>query len=160
MVVKVVDANTGEILMSKSINHTRTKVGAVGGTRILGVSAGALFFKSKAMEEVVEEAIIEAAGIIVEQRKSLPPPPAGAGGDIFSLEISNVGFSGYNNIRKLLDGMNDVKIESKSFKNNEAKFALQMGIDAETLAEKIMDGSGLNLEITSFDDKSIEAIVK
>ncbi len=156
MVVQIVSANTGEILMSKSINHKRTKVGAIGGTSVLGVTAGALFFKSKAMEEVVEEAIIEAAGIIVAQRNSLPPPST-ISASLFVIQISNVDFKGYNNVRKMLEGLNNVAVVSKSFKDRLAIYNLELGIDAETLADKLMTNGGISLEITGFDETRIEA---
>ena len=75
MIIRITDVNTGEILLSKSIDKKVTKFGAVGGG-LFGMVVGAAFFKSKAMQDAVEEAIIETVEIIAKQKNQLPPPTA------------------------------------------------------------------------------------
>jgi len=70
-VIKLVDANTGELLESKSFDKKVTKVGIAGGG-LLGVVAGGGFFKSQAMADAIEEAIIDASQYISNSRQNLP----------------------------------------------------------------------------------------
>lgn len=72
LVVQMVEVETGEILISKSIDHKRSSIGVAGGTGIASVLAGGLFYKSKAMEDAIEEAIIEIVGVISSQEELLP----------------------------------------------------------------------------------------
>ncbi|MEE9439740.1 MAG: FlgO family outer membrane protein [Saprospiraceae bacterium] len=71
MIVKVVNATTGEVMMSKSFDKKKSKIGAIGGSGLFGVIAGGGFFKSKAMADVIEEALIEIVGIIVDQKDDM-----------------------------------------------------------------------------------------
>jgi len=80
MIIKLVDATTGEVLVQKSFDKKVTKVGAAGGG-LLGVAAGAAFFKSKAMADAIEEAIIEVVQYISAERTSLPGAPVANGGN-------------------------------------------------------------------------------
>jgi len=70
-VIKLLDANTGEMLDSKSFDKKVTKVGIAGGG-LLGVVAGGAFFKSQAMADAIEEAIIDASKYIADARSNLP----------------------------------------------------------------------------------------
>lgn len=70
-VIKLMDANTGELLDSKSFDKKVTKVGIAGGG-LLGVVAGGGFFKSQAMADAIEEAIIDASQYISNSRQNLP----------------------------------------------------------------------------------------
>jgi len=158
--LKIVDVSTGEILISKSINHKTTKVGAIGGTSILGVTAGGLFYKSKAMEDAVEKAIIEAVGIIVDQRSQLPPPGEFADVSLMTVSIANADFMQYNNLRKMLEGTQGVKVVGKQFTNNKAIYTLALELSADALAEKLMGYSAASIEITGLDDSKIDAVIK
>ena len=78
MIIRIANVNTGEILLSKSIDKKVSKVGAFGGGGLAGVIVGGAFFKSKAMQDAVEEAIIQTVEIIAKQKDQLPPPPSAA----------------------------------------------------------------------------------
>lgn len=76
MIIRIANVSTGEILLSKSIDKKVSKVGAFGGGGLPGLVAGGVFFKSKAMQDAVEEAIIQTVEIIAQQKDQLPPPPS------------------------------------------------------------------------------------
>ena len=72
MIIRITDVNTGEIMLSKSVEKKISKIGAIGGGSLFGISVGGGFFKSKAMQDAVEEAIIETVEIIAQQKNQLP----------------------------------------------------------------------------------------
>lgn len=72
IVLQVVDTETGETLISKSINHKKSSVGLAAGTGVAGVIAGGLFYKSQAMEDAIEEAIIDILGYVAQEKSILP----------------------------------------------------------------------------------------
>ena len=72
LIVRVVDATTGEILMSKSIDKKIKKVGLVAGGSLFGVPMGGALFKSKAMQDAVEEALIETVALLASQKEHVP----------------------------------------------------------------------------------------
>ena len=72
IVLQVVDTETGEILISKSIDHKKSSVGTAGGSGIAGILAGGLFYKSQAMEDAIEEALIEIVGYVAAEKDLLP----------------------------------------------------------------------------------------
>ena len=72
LIVRVVDATTGEILMSKSIDKKIKKVGLVAGGSLFGVPMGGALFKSKAMQDAVEEALIETVALLASQKERVP----------------------------------------------------------------------------------------
>lgn len=78
MIIRIANVSTGEILLSKSIDKKVSKIGAFGVGGAGGIFGGAAFFKSKAMQDAVEEAIIQTVEIIAQQKDQLPPPPATA----------------------------------------------------------------------------------
>lgn len=77
--MRVIDATSGVIHASKSIEKTSRKVGAFGSGRILGVSLAGGLFESKAMQSAVEAAINEAVEQLSDELQSAPGV-ASAGG--------------------------------------------------------------------------------
>lgn len=73
LIVRIVDSTTGEILISKSIDKQVRKIGLVGGGSVFGLPMGTAFFKSKAMQDAVEQALIETVGIIASQKENITP---------------------------------------------------------------------------------------
>lgn len=72
IILKIVDTQTGDILIQKSFNKKKSSVGAAGGTGIAGALVGGVFYKSQAMEDAIEEALIEMVGLVAEQKHLLP----------------------------------------------------------------------------------------
>ncbi len=73
LIIRVVDATTGEILMSKSVDKKVNKIGFVGGGSVFGLPMGGGLFKSKAMQDAIEQALIETVGIISAQKARITP---------------------------------------------------------------------------------------
>ncbi len=71
MIIRIVNSTTGEVLVSKSIDKTVTKVGVAAGGSILGVPVGGGLFKSKALPQAIEEALIDVAELIVRQKEQI-----------------------------------------------------------------------------------------
>ena len=69
--VRLVNPSTGEVILSKSFDKKKTDVGGLVAGTMWGVPAGGLFFKSKAMQDAIEESLIEAVGVIGQYREQL-----------------------------------------------------------------------------------------
>jgi len=72
IVLQIMDTETSEILVSKSLDHKKSSVGAAAGTGIAGALVGGAFYKSQAMEDAIEEALIEMVGYIAAEKSILP----------------------------------------------------------------------------------------
>jgi curli biogenesis system outer membrane secretion channel CsgG len=72
MIIKLIDAETGITIASKSVEKKVKKVGAIGGTGVMGAVVGAAFYKSKAMADAIEETMIEALQYIVAEKANFP----------------------------------------------------------------------------------------
>ena len=70
-IIRIVDATTGEILTSKSVDKKVKKVGLVAGGSIFGLPMGGVLFKSKAMQDAIEQALIETVALIASQKERL-----------------------------------------------------------------------------------------
>ena len=160
IIVRIVNAQTGEIFFSKSIERKVTKVGAVGGTRLFGMPTGGLFFKSKAMQDAVEELIIETTAIISEQKDAFSPA-SGSGGVASKSEIivHNVNFSELTKLTNILKSESGVSNVQKSLDGNTGRITLQHQGSLDDLAEMIMN-SDLNAEITGFKANKLELIMQ
>ncbi len=71
LIIRIVDASTGELLVTKSVDKERRSLGVVNGARLFGVSTGGFLGKSKAINDVTEEAIIETVEILSQSRDKL-----------------------------------------------------------------------------------------
>ncbi len=72
IVLQIMDTETSEILVSKSLDHKKSSVGAAAGTGIAGALVGGAFYKSQAMEDAIEEALIEMVGYVAAEKSILP----------------------------------------------------------------------------------------
>ena len=72
MIIKLIDAETGITLASKSVEKKVKKVGAIGGTGVMGAVVGGAFYKSKAMADAIEETMIDALQYIVAEKANFP----------------------------------------------------------------------------------------
>ena len=69
-IMKVVDPQTGEIFFSESIN-VLGKVNGVNGLSLAGITLAGGTTQNRALNNAVEQAILQAAGLLVEQRELL-----------------------------------------------------------------------------------------
>ncbi|MBK6930671.1 MAG: hypothetical protein IPH12_07265 [Saprospirales bacterium] len=70
-ILKIVNPATRDILASRSFERKVTKVGGIGGGVIGGIPIGGLGFKSKAMADAVEEAILASSQWLTEEKQML-----------------------------------------------------------------------------------------
>lgn len=75
--LKIVDATTGELMESKNITKKKSSTGLAVGGIFGGLPAGGVLWKSKSMEEALEESIRESVELIDAKL-----PDAVAGGDV------------------------------------------------------------------------------
>lgn len=68
-ILKIVNPTTREVVTSKSFERKVTKMGAIGGGVIKGIPIGGLGFKSKAMADAVEEAILASSEWLVAEKQ-------------------------------------------------------------------------------------------
>ncbi len=162
MIIKVIHATTGEILVSKSLERKVSKIGVAGGG-LFPVPAVGAFYKSKAMEDAIEETILEAVALIVGQKDALPSatynePVA----DIKPMGISlrNADFKSLMSLSKFLDGLSYVKQVDKKLKGNIGKLNIAYTADQESLMMDMVEKSGMPLEVKGFDDYSIQLELK
>ena len=157
MIIKVVDATTGEILASKSLERKVTKMGAVAGG-LFGIPAGAGFFKSKAMEDAIEETILEAVELIVEEKESLPageyrdPVPEN---EITTITANNVDFNSLMSLTKFIKSLSYVKSVDKTMNGAIAKVIVTHSADTDALLTDLASQTSTALEVTGFEDSSI-----
>ncbi|PID55995.1 hypothetical protein CSB45_13660 [candidate division KSB3 bacterium] len=67
--LRIVDATSGVIVTSKSVDKKVSKAGLIAGGSLFGLSGGGTLFKSKAMQDAMEQALIETVAIIANQRE-------------------------------------------------------------------------------------------
>lgn len=93
--IRLVNPSTGEILVSQSFDKKRTSVGAAGGGIFGNVLAGGVFYKSKAMQDAVEESLIEATAFIGKKRSeflsAMPAAGSAAGAGEARADKANCG---------------------------------------------------------------------
>lgn len=70
LIVRIVDATTGEILVSKSVDKKVNKLGLAAGS-LYGLGIGGGLYTSQAMQDAIEQTLIETAAIISQQRARL-----------------------------------------------------------------------------------------
>ncbi len=66
--VRLVNPSTGEIVSMQSFDKKRNSVGLAGASFLGSAVAGAVFYKSKAMQDAVEEGLIDAVQFIASKR--------------------------------------------------------------------------------------------
>lgn len=154
MIIKVINATTGEILLSKSLERKVTKVGALGGG-LLPIPVGGAFYKSKAMEDAIEETILEAVALIAKQKNALPgvvynePPPKM---NSVTITVTNTDFKSLMNIATFCEDLSYVKNVEKKLNGNKGLLMLDYTADLESLLIDLVEKSNIQLEVVQFDE--------
>ena len=162
MIIKVVNATTGDILLSKSLERKVTKFGAVGGG-LFPVPLGGAFFKSKAMEDAIEETILEAVALIAEKKDALPGPAFNepiAETNRANIVVRNADFKSLMGLAKYLEGLSYVKKVDKKLDGTLAKLTVAYTADQESLMMDLVDKSGMTMDIVGFDEAAIQLALK
>ncbi len=162
MIIKIVDANTGEILISESLDHKVNKVGAVGGANIFGVPAGGLFFKSKAMQDAVEQCIINAVELIAEKKDYVYEQRENtlAYNDQMTFHKAEIILSNadYNTLRKLSNFLNEqesVQDVTKSLKNGSGILKLTHTDRLDQIVDVVVDTFNDIFAVTRFEGNKV-----
>lgn len=153
-IIQIIDANTGELLVSESIERKKNKVGAIAGARVgSGAVVGGGFFSSKAMEDALEEAIIDAVAFLAEQRSNLPPPPVveTIEGEAATIEIQGIGYQDLRRLDGLLQDQPTLTQVEKRLESGNGILDIFHTGSIEDVLDFILDRSGMNLEVIELD---------
>lgn len=87
--IRLVNPSTGEVLAMQSFDKKRNSVGVAGGGLFGSVVGGGGFYKSKAMQDAVEEGLIDAVEFISAKRQDfMDATQSGSGGSADAEKIS------------------------------------------------------------------------
>ena len=118
-VLQIANPKTRDIIFSESINTEASALGGFSGMRILGLPAIGSF-KTRAMADAVEKAIIKAVELIVAQKDKIQAMPTGgvvnpntAPVKTSIVKIENVDYTKLNSLTTLIKGNPKVKDAAK-----------------------------------------------
>lgn len=118
-ILQIVDVQNRRIIFSESINASDVALGGFSGVRILGLPAVGSF-KTKAMANAVEKAIIKAVELIVAQKDKIKAMPQAVAADpnsegekTTSVVVENVDFGKLNAITNVIKGFPKAKTVTK-----------------------------------------------
>lgn len=150
-ILQMANPQTRQIFFSESINANDIAVGGFGGLRILGLPAIGSF-KTKAMANAVEKAIIKAVELIVAQKDKIQAMPTGAkmsatdGGEKTTVvKIENVEYAKLGEVTTKVKGFPKIKSASKGIKDGVGTITVVHEGTVEELADFISE------KVTGFD---------
>lgn len=159
-ILKIVDPQSRLVVWSKSIDKKIVKPSV----KVFGVDIAT--FSSKALEDAVEQAIMDAVGLIVEQKPLFEnynpelhrPEPTKLKSIKREVVITNVDFMTLSKIETALKTEDNSIETKKSFQNNIGTIEIYFEGSMNDIATLLMsENMGVNLEITAFEDFKIEA---
>ena len=156
-IIQIIDVNTGEILVSKSIERKKNKVGGLTGAGGGGIYGGVGFFKSQAMADCLEEAIIESIAILAEEREDLPPPRKveKLEGRMSAVVIEGMSYTDLRKVASMAEGFPDVFDVDKRVEDGNGVLEIRHGGDLEDILDALLDKSGFSLEVVDMSDDLI-----
>lgn len=164
IVIKIVDAETGMVIESKSFNKKVTSAGLAGGAKIAGVPIGGLGFKSKAMQDAVEKLIIDMVEYIASKKNYAENGKElsnSNGANSLTIFIPSISYNDLNKVYKHLQANSKLTEITKSLENKAGTIELVSSIEVDKIADYMIECKcGLNLEITSVSKNGIEAVIK
>lgn len=158
-ILKIVDPQTRTVVWSKSIDKKIVKPSV----KVLNVDIAT--FASKAIEDAVEQGILDAVELIIEQKPLFEnynpvihdPEPTKLNEIKREIIISNVDFVTLSKIEKSLKTIQPDMMTKKSFKDNVGTIELYFDGSMDDVAAALLDESmEVALEITAFEDLKIE----
>lgn len=151
-ILQLGNPQTRQIIFSESINADDIAVGGFSGLRVLGLPAIGSF-KTRAMANAVEKAIIKAVELIVAQKDKIQAMPQGGnaanGGDgtkTSTLIVEDTDYSMLSSVTGKLKSNSKVINTSKSFKDGIGTLKIEHTGSVEELADFIMENvSGFSI---------------
>jgi len=153
-ILQIGNPQTRQIIFSESINANDIAVGGFSGVRILGLPAIGSF-KTKAMANAVEKAIIKAVELIVAQKDKIQAMPQGGSADMNSeaekttiVKVENVDYSKLGVITNFIKEFPKLKSATKVLKEGVGSVTVLHEGTLEELADFIAEkvaGSGYEL---------------
>lgn len=153
-ILQIGNPQTRQIIFSESINANDIAVGGFSGVRVLGLPAIGSF-KTKAMANAVEKAIIKAVELIVAQKDKIQAMPQGGSADMNSegekttiVKVENVDYSKLGTITNFIKEFPKLKSANKVLKEGVGSVTVVHEGTLEELADFIAEkvaGSGYEL---------------
>lgn len=161
-IIQIIDVNTGEIMVSKSIERKKSKVGALGGGGGRGWIGGAAFFKSQAMADALEEAIIEAVDLLAQEREDLPAPREikKLEGRLSDVIIEGMDYTSFRKVAGVAEAISGVVSVKKSVEDGNGVLNVRHTCPLEDILDGLLDGSGLGFEVLEMGDGLIQLRLK
>jgi curli biogenesis system outer membrane secretion channel CsgG len=161
-ILQIASPKNRQILFSESINTEAVALGGFSGVKIFGLpSIGS--FKTKAMQDAIEKAIIKAVELIVEQKDVIAISSQDSKTAIMEnttyITVENTDFGGLNSLDQLLKNNRNVKTTTKTLKNGIGTIKVVHGGDFEDLAEFFLQRTS-KYKITGAEKGQITLIAK
>ncbi len=160
--VRIIDATTGEIVVSEKINQKESSIGLLAAAATTTGAAGGGLYKSKSMQTAMEKAIVKAVDVIGEQIPGSGGAEEVAAGDstgATKIEViaKNVDFATSRLFAKTLEGIKGVKNVKSSFEGKTASVKVKYAGPAEDFADAILAAEmpGLKCKIESLSTSKI-----
>lgn len=139
-ILQIVSPQTRQILFSESINTDAISLGGFNGLRFFGLPAIGSF-KTKAMADAVEKAIIKSVELIVVQKDAIPALPASDANDTktATIKIEKVDYAMLGNITKTLKENPKVKDALKELNETTGTIKVSHTGTLEELADYLLE---------------------
>ncbi|WP_116124462.1 CsgG/HfaB family protein [Lewinella sp. IMCC34183] len=158
-IIQIIETSTGEILVSKSIDKKKNKIGVVSGAGGRGIGVGAGFFSSQAMADATEEAIIEAVAILAEERESLPPPTF-VEGSSSTILIEGLGYSDLRTVASSVEDFPDVLGVSKRVEDGNGVLEIRHTCSLEDVLDRLLDSAGGSMDVADMSDNYVRLVMQ
>ena len=145
-IIQIIETNSGEILVSKSIDKKKNKIGMVGGAGAGGAIVGGGFFSSQAMADATEEAIIDAVAILAAERENLPIPTF-VEGSSSTIVIEGLGYSDLRAFASSIESFEGVISVAKRVEDGDSVVEIRHTSALEEILDRILDTTTHALDV-------------
>lgn len=156
--IRIVNATTGEILVSKSIDKKVKKVGVAAGG-LLGIPAGAVGYKSKAMQDAMEQAIRTAVVLIGKEVSDLEYNVVQVNRYV-EIVANNADFMKLKKISDHIESINGVSNLQKRLSDNVGHLYFNYEGEIDNIAEKLISDQSVPIDITGFSESKLELVMR
>ncbi|MFZ4635409.1 MAG: CsgG/HfaB family protein [Saprospiraceae bacterium] len=141
-ILQIANPQTRQILFSESVNTDAISLGGFSGVRFFGLPAIGSF-KTKAMADAVEKAIIKSVEFIVEKKDQMPAMPgSNAGGDVVSvIKINNIDYAGLGELTNSVKSNPKVKDAVKKLSEGAGTIKVTHAGTLEDLADYLLSSA-------------------
>jgi len=160
--VRIIQATTGEIVVSEKINQKESSIGLIAAAATTTGAAGGSLYKSKSMQTAMEKAIVKAVDVIGEQIPGSDGQEEIAAGDstgatTIDITAKNLDFATSRLFAKSLEKVDGVKNVKSAFEGKTANLKVKYQGAAENFADALLAAEmpGFKLKIESLAPKKI-----